>query len=234
MLLPLTISYLAFALASWPRGGRVQSPEMRREVLVFTRDSVIAIIATGALLPATMLFVRAFDTEAVATLFAAGLALATPANLLAQSMNQVMVPHFARMLGGPASAIRHSLVRMFFVTLVGFLVIFGVLIWLSPWILEVFFLGKYNDGVASMQLMLVAVGAMSVMAVPSAYLIATGRQSLYARIWLVATILGVLVMLIASPAFGQWGALAGFLLGGIGGSITVVVCGLALSPRHSA
>ncbi|WP_205881457.1 lipopolysaccharide biosynthesis protein [Leucobacter coleopterorum] len=230
-LLPLTISYLVFTLVSWPKGGRVRTSAMRREVLLFTRDSTLAMIATGGLLPVTMLFVRAFDTPTVAGLFAAGLSLATPANLLAQSVNQVLVPHFARMLGGPISSMRRSQLHVFLVSLVGFVAVFGLLIWLSPWILDTFFQGEYNDGLASMQVMLVVVGMMSLMAAPSAYLVATGRQGLYARIWLVATILGILVMLLAAPTMGQWGAVAGFVLGGIGGSLAVVVCGLTLAPR---
>lgn len=231
LLLPLSASYAIFSIASWPRGSGSEVPGARREVLAFTRDSAIALVATGGLLPATMMIVGVFETAKIAGLFAAGLSLATPANLVAQSVNQVLVPHFARMLAGPAQAIRQSHLRVFLVTLVGFVVVFGLLIWLSPWILTIFYGDRYSDGVASMQLMLVAVGAMSVMAAPGAYLVATGRQGLYARIWLVATILGILVMLLAAPTMGQWGALAGFLLGGVGGSLAVIVCGLTLAPR---
>ena len=231
LLLPLAASYALFALASWPRGGGPVAPAERREVLRFTRDSAVALLATGGLLPATMVFVRAFETPHVAGLFAAGLSLATPANLVAQSVHQVLIPHFARMLGGPADAIRRSHLRVFLAALAGFALVFGALILLAPWILSVFYGDRYAGGTPSMQLMLVAVAAMSVMAAPAAYLVATGRQGLYARIWLVATVAGTAVMLAASPAWGQWGALAGFLLGAVGGSAAVVACGLRLPPR---
>ncbi|PRI10211.1 lipopolysaccharide biosynthesis protein [Leucobacter massiliensis] len=234
LLLPLAAGYALFALAGWPRAGSSAGPAERREVLGFTRDSAIALLATGGLLPATMVFVRAFESPQLAGLFAAGLSLATPANLVAQSVNQVLVPHFARMLGGPAEAIRRSHRRVFVVTLLGFAAVFGALIALAPWILTLFYGDRYRDGTLSMQLMLLAVAAMSVMSAPAAYLTAVGRQGLYARIWLLATIAGTAVMLAASPAWGQWGALAGFLLGAVGGSTAVVVCGLRLAPRPAA
>lgn len=232
-LLPLAASYAIFAVASWPRGGVGAShvlPGARREVLVFTRDSAIALLATGGLLLQTIVFVRAFDAPS-AGLFAAGLALATPANQLAQSVQQVLIPHFARMLGGPVKAMRRSLIRVFLVTFVSFVLLFGLLIWLSPWMLSVFFDDSYREAVTSMRPLLVAVCAMSITAAPAAYLIAVGRQGLFAKIWLTATIVGTVVMLLASPSLGQWGVLAGFLLGAVGGSAVVVVCGLVLAPR---
>ncbi|QIK63007.1 lipopolysaccharide biosynthesis protein [Leucobacter viscericola] len=233
-LLPLAASYAIFAVASWPRGGVASAgvlPGARREVLIFTRDSAIALLATGGLLLETMVFVRAFETPIVAGLFAAGLSLATPANQLAQSVQQVLVPHFARMLSGSARAIRSSLVRVFLVTLAAFVVLFGLLIWLSPWILSVFYGDSYREAVESMRPLLVAVCAMSITAAPAAYLIAVGRQGLFAKIWLTATVVGTAVMLVASPALGQWGVISGFLIGACGGSAAVVICGLTLAPR---
>ena len=240
LLLPLALSYAVFTLVSWPRGvAPAAQASVRREVLLFTRDSAIALLATGGLLPATMVFVRAFEPASVAGLFAAGLSLATPANLVAQAVNQVLVPHFARMQEGPSAALRASQLRVLLVTGAGFVVVFGLLIVLSPWILHVFYGESYVGGTLAMQMLLVVVGAMSVMSAPGAYLVAVGRQRLYAKIWLVATIAGTIVMAVGSPILGQWGAIAGFMLGGIGGSIAVIVCGLVLPPRtggtaHSA
>lgn len=234
LLLPLALGYAVFAMASWPRGGVIASTETRREVLQFTGDSALALLATGGLLPATMVFVRGFESAEVAGFFAAGLSLATPANLVAQSVNQVLIPHFARMHDGPPAAIQRAHRRILAATAAGFAIVFGALIVLSPWILEVFYGKQYVSGALPMQLMLVAVGFMSMMAASSAYLVAVGRQAVNARIWVAATAIGTLVMLIGSPVWGQWGALAGFLLGAVGGSLVVIVSALYLPPKLPA
>lgn len=231
LLLPLALGYALFAVLGMPRGSAPATPAQRAEVLRFTRDCAIALLATGGLLPATMILVRATEPALVAGLFAAGLSLATPANLVAQAVNQVLIPHFARMQHEPVAAIRASHARVFVITAVGFVVVFGVLIALAPWILTTFYGAEYAEGAFAMQLLLVGVGAMSIMSAPGAYLVATGRQGLNARIWIVAMLVGTVAMIALAPAFGQWGALAGFLLGGCGGSLAVIVSGLSLAPK---
>lgn len=234
LLLPLALAYAMFAAMSWPgtdRGIALPDRRERRELLLFARDSAISLVATGALLPATMILVGATESKTVAGIFAAGLSLATPANLVAQSVNQVLVPHFARMVAAGDTTIRRSQQRLLAVTALGFSLVFGLIILLAPWILGLFFGARYASGALSMQVLLLAVWLMSVMSVPGAYLVAVGRQRVYARIWLVSTTVGLAVMAVAAPFLGQWGALAGFTLGAAGGSIAVIIAGLVLPPQ---
>lgn len=240
LLLPLALSYAVFAVLSWPRMRAPFSTLQRTEIIGFTRDSAIANVATGGLLPAASTLILAFDTPHVAGLFAAGLSLATPANQVSQALTQVLVPQFAGMhsalrTDGSAHSTQRFLTRLLLVTTGGFIVIYGILIALAPWILSFFFGSDFTDGTLSMQLIMVGVCAMSIIAAPIAFLTASGHQRLNARIWSVALILSLIVMVTTGPLFGQWGVLAGFLTGALGGSIAVIIAGLTLSrPSSSA
>ncbi|MBS1896597.1 MAG: lipopolysaccharide biosynthesis protein [Actinobacteria bacterium] len=232
LLLPLAFGYLLFALLALHRqhtGSR--DTTHRREILIFTRDATLGALVTGGLLPATMIFVRAFDTSRDAGMFAAALTLATPLNMVAQALNQVLLPHFTRLRADPEEQQRsHN--RILLLTAVGFSLGFGLLILLAPWLMTTIYGPQYSDGTLAMQVLLVIVLLFSINAAPSAQLLATGRQKTYARVWLIAFAVGTLVMLVASPVWGQWGALLGFGLGGGGGSLAIVALGYR-RPAHA-
>ena len=231
LLLPLALGYAAFALVSRPRTRPAPVDDRtRREFSRFVRDAVIGAMATGGLLPITMVFVRAFDTQHQADLFAAALSLATPASMVSQAANQVLIPYFARQQGDPAALVAAHR-RMLAVTVTGFAVVFGAIALLAPQILALFY-PRLVDGAPMMQALLGIVFLISATSAPSAYLVAVGRQRIFATIWAVAFVLGAVTMLIASPALGAWGALAGFALGGGGGSIAVIAAALILQPRE--
>lgn len=230
-LLPLATSYALFTVLSWPRLQEPADPALRREVMQFTRDTVIAIIATGGLLPATMVFVRAHEDPLTAGLFAAALSLATPANQISQAVNQVMIPYFSRMRTQSLAATYALQKRVFLVTTGGFAIIFGILALLAPWILVLTYGEEFRDGSLSMRALILVVFLLSAMSVPSAYLVAMGRQRENARIWLIAFILGFVTMAITSPIWGMWGALLGFAVGGGGGSLIVIAAGLLVREK---
>ena len=233
LLLPLALSYALFAVLSWPRQAGTPTQAQRTEVRVFTRDSAIANVATGGLLPAVSTLILAFDTPYVAGLFAAGLSLATPANQISQALTQVLVPQFSRMHVQATGDARSMLRRLLMLSFVGFGVIYGALIALSPWILELFYGSDYVAGALSMQLIMAGVCAMSIIAAPLAFLQATGHQRINATIWAVSLGLALVVMVSAGPFFGQSGVLAGFLLGSVGGSVAVIISSLVLSRQPS-
>ena len=234
LLLPLAFGYALFAYMGRPRTrpGSISRDE-QTSIHLFIRDSTIGALATGGLLPATMVFVRAFDTPLTADLFAAALSLATPASMISQAVNQVLIPHFAR-LRGEAAALRASSVKLTLMTTGLFAVAFGLLIWLAPFILSLFYGEKFIDGALPMRVLLIIVFLISATCAPSAYLVSTGRQRLFAMIWLTAFIAGTLVMLASAPALAMWGALLGFAVGGGGGSIAVIAAGLMLPVKADA
>lgn len=233
LLLPLSAGYAFFAFVGRPKTPSSHaSPEQRATVARFVRDSTIGALATGGLLPATMIFVKAFDTPVNADLFGAAMTLATPASMVSQAINQVLIPHFTRLSPQP-DLVRRSSRKLTGLTIVLFALVFGLIIALSPWILPFLYGTKYADGFLALQLLLVIVFLISSTSAPSAYLVATGHQRVFARIWLVAFIIGTIVMVIAAPIFAMWGALLGFAVGAGGGSIAVIVAGLVFPAKNS-
>lgn len=234
LLLPLAAGYAFFAFLGRPSSqpGTV-TPHQRVTIMRFVRDSTIGGLATGGLLPATMVFVRAFDTALTADLFAAALSLATPASMVSQAVNQVLIPHFARLSNDPI-AVRKSNVKITALTTVLFAVAFGLIIFLAPHILSIFYGQRFAGGVLPLQALLVIVFLISATCGPSAYLVAVGRQRVFAGIWLVAFVAGTLTMIFAAPILAMWGALLGFAVGGGGGSAAVIIAGLLLRPRQES
>lgn len=232
LLLPLAVGYLVFTLLNWPREAAAQADNtLRHEVMSFTRDNSLAVLASGGLLPATMVMVQAFDTPLAAGNFAVALSLATPVSMLSQALNQVLVPHFARLRSQPPVVIKASHLKIFLASSAGFAAVFGLLIWLAPWILQLFFGERYADGTTPMRVLLIIVFAMSVMSAPSAYLVTMGHQRRYATVWLVSLVIGTALLLLASPRWGQWGALLGYGVGAGGGALAVIILALVSAPR---
>lgn len=228
LLLPLTLGYLLFAAVSLPRTRSTTcTKELRGEVLRFTREASLGVLVTGGLLPATMVFVRAFDTPANAGLFAAALTLATPANMISQALNQVLIPHFTRISDARARHAAHT--RVFLLSTLLFAMIFGILIVLAPWLLQIF-REDASGGTTAMQILLVIVFLFSIAAVPSALLLSDGRQRLYAKIWVVSFAVGTVIMALCAPLWGQWGALLGYGIGGGGGAVALII--FALLPHR--
>jgi O-antigen/teichoic acid export membrane protein len=223
VLLPLSLGYVVFAVLGWPRGPftRLAVAE-RRAVTNFVRDTSIAALATGGLLPATMLFVQLFDTKEASGLFAAGLSLATPASLLSQSLNQVLIPYFARVAPTGVRELAKSHLRIVLASVVAFASIFGTLILAAPVILELLYGSRYLGGVTPMRTLLIVVMLVSCTSAPSALLVVIGRQRLYARIWLIAFVTGTATMVLLSPLMGMAGALIGLALGSGGGAIVII------------
>lgn len=230
LLLPLAIGYIIFAAASWPETRSVPTEAAHRSTVVrFLRDSTVSALATGGLLPSTMIFVKAYDTPLQAGLFAAALSLATPASLVSQAVNQVLIPHFSRMQGNQ-TAMRTSHTKIFAMTAGMFALVFGGLVALAPWILTILYGERYADGTLTMQALLAIVFLISITCAPSAYLVSSGHQKRFALIWLAAFIIGTLAMTFAAPLFGVWGAILGFALGGGGGSLAVIAAGFLYKP----
>lgn len=233
LLLPLAFSYLLFTVLSWPRGVTVVSPRTRHLVLGFTRDSTIAMVATGGLLPAVSMLILVFESPIVAGFFAAGLTLATPANQISQALTQVLIPQFASLHARRSPELYAFQLRMFLLSTAAFVVVYALLIGLARWILVLVYGEAYAEGTLAMQIIMVGIFFMSIIASPLAYLIATGRQGINARVWAVTLPVSVAVMVLTGPTYGQWGVLAGFLFGTVGGASAVMIAGLIIPARQA-
>lgn len=230
LLLPLAVGFALYAWLAWPRHPRAGlDAATRTEVLAFTRHNIFGMIAAGGLLPATMILVQVLARDS-SDLFAAALTLATPANLLAQSITQVLIPFFASTVGTEPHHRRRTGLQLFLLSVAAFAVIFLTLIFLGPWLLDIVFPGKFSEGSATLAWLLAIIGAQSCAAVPTAMLLASGRQKMYAGICFIATVSGTVVMILGIPVFGLAGAIAGLALGAVGSSIAICIAGFRPFP----
>lgn len=222
LLLPLAIGFGVFALMTRTRTAPGSVSREQKQVFGrFVRDTVIGGLAVGGLLPTTMVFVRAFDTPLQAGLFAAALSLATPANMVAQAVNQVLLPYFARILDDRSAMLRAQR-KMFLLSTALFAIVFGLLALFAPFILSVIYGDRFAGGTFAMQVLLGVVFLISATTAPSAYLYASGQQRVYAVTWLVALIVGTVIMLVTTPTMGMEGALIGYGVGGGGGALAII------------
>lgn len=228
LLIPLSAGYAVFVLANMPRVGSALPHvphELRTTVNRFTRHSILGLVAAGGLLPATMLTVQLFDAGR-SSMYGACLTLATPANMIAQAFTQALIPHFATR--SPEAA-RGEATRLMWQSTIGFVALFAMLTAAAPLMLDVFFPGKFLDGTATLRVLIIGVGILCILSVPSALLIATGRERIQALLSLVATLVGVGVMAASGPSLGTAGTLLGFLVGAV---LSVALVGIAALRRR--
>jgi O-antigen/teichoic acid export membrane protein len=100
LLLPLAASYGLYTLAGWPWGARGTLPSaLRREIDGFVAIGVAGTLASTGFLQLSVIVARLVDTDAHVGQYAAALALATPASLLAGSLSLTLFPSMAEAWG---------------------------------------------------------------------------------------------------------------------------------------
>jgi O-antigen/teichoic acid export membrane protein len=221
VLLPLALGYAVFAAANWPARadrGRVD----RAEAGKFIAINSIAQVATGGLLQVAMLAASLSDTPHNAGLFAAALSLATPAAMLGQSLNQVLIPHFARMHALETGTIRASTIKVTAVVAAGLGVVFGVLALAAPLVVELLYGNSYQGASDYMRALLMGVYIYAVSLVPAATLIATARDRRYTVASVIGFVMGVIAIVVLAPSQGAWAAEVGYVAGaGVSAVLTI-------------
>lgn len=218
MLLPLAVGYAVFAIRCWPRTTSDPAVPWRdRSVTRFVGANTVAQVAGGGIINLSMLSAHVFGTPLRTGLFAAAFALATPASMLGQSLQQVLLPYFSRGHDGA-----HRVRDMWRVILAaaGLLIaVFAVLVALAPFLIKGFFGATYASGATQMQWMLVAVLVASIALMPAAALIASGHATPFAWATIVGFVVGIGGMFGLGPWLGTWAAVVGY---GAGASVTTV------------
>ncbi|MGO4105214.1 lipopolysaccharide biosynthesis protein [Leifsonia sp. YAF41] len=220
-LLPLALGYAAFAWVCWPRGGhpaRVSNPVIRR----FVFYNSLAQLATGGALQITMLTARMFDTPTNVGLFAAAFSLATPASMLALSANQVLIPHFARLNVSDTVAARHLHRRVLLLATAGFTLVFGILILLSPFLIDLFYGPSFSGATPYMQVLLCGVFAYSISLVPAASLVASGGEREYTASSAIGFAITLVISLGLGTSLGAWAAAIGYVAGSTVSAILIL------------
>jgi len=216
-LLPLTLGYALFAVASWPAraAGQVET-RLRREIDRFIFFGAVSGLASGGLLQLSQLVAHSFAGPAEAGDFAAALTLATPASMLSIALSTVLVPPLVAAAGRGDQAAVHShsdaIARRLTAIFVG---LFGVLVIVSPLAIAVVWGEEYRAAASILPVLLIAVMLTSI-----ALGAATTLQSTRARgpravayLNLGGLVISLAVWPFLAPRFGTTGVALGYLIG---------------------
>ncbi|TFC90416.1 MULTISPECIES: oligosaccharide flippase family protein [Cryobacterium] len=232
ILLPLVLGYAIFAWACWPVGGR-PTRRSNDEITRFIFFNSLAQLATGGALQVAMVAARVYDTPVEAGLFAAAFSLATPTSMLALSLNQVLVPHFARLHQDGHEQIHRVSQRLTLFGVVGFGILFTGLIVLAPVLLKLFYGQEFVPATPHMRWLLGGVFAYSVSLVPAAALVAMGRERRYAAAAATGFCATVVIILIGGITLGVWAAVVGYVVGAFCSGALILAMGLRLSHQQA-
>ncbi|TFB91268.1 hypothetical protein E3O44_00280 [Cryobacterium algoricola] len=232
LLLPLTTGYAIFAMLCWPRGGRPsRTPD--REITRFIFFNSLAQLAAGGSLQLVMIIARIYDTPTNSGLFAAAFSLATPASMLALSVNQVLIPHYSRQIIASPELHHRSNRRITLWGIAGFAVLFTLLAALSPVLIGLFYGPRFAGATPYMQWLLLGVAAYSVSMVPAASLIARGRDRRYAAAAALGFLATAVIAISLGSTYGAWAAVAAYDIGTLLSASAIVAMGLGRPIRHA-
>jgi len=100
LVLPLAVAYGVYALAGWPFGGGGKpEPAQRREMDGFVALGAVGSLASAGFLQLSQIVTRLVSGDEGAGEYAAAVALATPASMLAVSLSLVLLPALSETLG---------------------------------------------------------------------------------------------------------------------------------------
>lgn len=225
ILLPLAFGYAVFAWVCWPVGGR-PTRRSNHEITKFIFFNSLAQLAAGGSLQIAMVAARVYDTPVAAGLFAAAFSLATPASMLALSINQVLIPYFARLHQDDPEQTHLMNRRLTLFAAGGFGILFAGLIALAPFLLQLFYGQEFVPATPYMQWLLGGVFAYSVSLVPAAALIATGRDRRYAAAAGAGLCTTVVIILVGGTSLGVWAAVFGYVAGTFFSAALIIGMGL--------
>jgi O-antigen/teichoic acid export membrane protein len=232
VLVPLAIGYTVFAVACWPRPrrGDADAPDVSRDALGFAAWNVLAGVTTNGLLQLAMITAQIVEPGIRAGVYAAAFTLATPASMLGQAVSQVVVPAFAHRSGG--ATLRDRGPRSLLLVFAGAAaVLFGLVAWLAPWYLPVFYPGEGVEAVPLLRFLMLGVYVFSVGLIPAALLLATGRSRAVALASVAGFVVGLATMAASAPFAGVQAGSLGFLVGSAINLVATIV--LACRPASA-
>lgn len=219
LILPLVLSYTAYTVASWPRAGSarpVLDLALRRELDEVVLLGVTGTVASAGFLQVAMITAQGADPEGAGQ-FAAAMATATPASLLAISLSLALFPSLAEAWArGDRTLFKYQtnqaarVLMVIMVTVLGSLALCSRLVMGTLW-------GPGFDAESPIFPMLVMGVLFTTVAVPSVNALVT-RSRRHMRVTTAASFTGlstgVAVWLLA-PNLTAEGVALGFLLGSV-------------------
>lgn len=234
LLWPLIAGYLAFAVAAIPAmrrtaaEGTPDTSTRRSEVVHLIGWNSAGLLATNGLIQFSMVFAYATSAPTEAGMFAAAIALATPASMLAQAVSQVLIPRFSHWLEEDLRAARrHYLLVM--LAMGGILVVaFGGVALLAPWLVPLLYGPGFEAAVPLLQLLLAGSFLFSIGLLAASFLITSWRTVGATIASIAGSLVGLAVMASSAGALG--GAVAA-AVGVLAGTAVTAVAALAISVR---
>ena len=216
-LLPLTLGYALFAVASWPArvAARVEAP-LRREIDRFVFFGAVSGLASGGLLQLSQLVAHSVAGPAEAGDFAAALTLATPASMLSVALRTVLVPPLVAAAGRGDRAAVHAQsgasARRLTAIFVG---LFGVLVIVSPLGIALVWGEEYRAAAGILPVLLLAVMLTSIALGPATTLQSTRARGprAVAYLNLGGLVVSLAVWPVLAPRLGTTGVALGYLVG---------------------
>jgi O-antigen/teichoic acid export membrane protein len=242
LLWPITIGYAVFGIrvlltahrghAPAPTGPAVPgAPTVPTVPVVPTTPAVptrlmwhtirwnsLGLLASNGLIQFSMLFVFAVSPPVVAGLYAAAMALATPASMLSQAISQVLLARFSHWAETDAETSHQRFLRVLIAMSALLAVVFAAVAVASGLLLQLVFGADYAGAALPLRVLLAAVLAFSITLVVNAYLQTVGRTAQATLASLVGLIAGLALMVLlvllgwSGPLAAAGGVLVGYLL----------------------
>jgi O-antigen/teichoic acid export membrane protein len=171
------------------------------------RWNSLGLLASNGLIQFSMLFVFALFPPLVAGLYAAAMALATPASMLSQAISQVLLARFSHWAETEPATAHRRFLRVLGGMSALLTVVFALVAVASALLLQLVFGSDYSDAEAPLQVLLAAVLAFSITLVVNAYLQTVGRTAQATLASLAGLVVGLVVMVVL-VLVGWWGPLA--------------------------
>jgi putative peptidoglycan lipid II flippase len=230
LMLPLALSYGAYTLASWPRGNRGSlSAEVRRDIDHFVVLGVAGTIASSGFLQLSMVVAKLSTGDEAAGQYAAAMATATPASMLALSLSLVLFPAMAEAWGrGDVTGFRAQTDRAMRGLLLMSVTVFGSLIVGSRSVMAIWG-HKFDPTVAVFPVLLLAIMSTS-LAVASVNALTTRSKrgvTIATGANLVGLAIGSVMWLVLAPEYGILGVALGYLAG----TVTIATIPIAVVWR---
>lgn len=226
LLFPFVLCYGLYSFAGWPHlaKGELQ-PLLRREIDGFVALGALGSLASAGFLQLSMIVAAQVSDQAGAGHYAAALALATPASLLAGSLSLVLFPSMAEAWGrGDVSGFRAQTSAATSMLITVSVAVLGAVALAGRLIVQLIWGPRFAEAAHLLPVLLFAV-LMSTVAVASVNAITTvGKTGI--RITTGASILGlvtgVVVWLVVAGRLGPLGVAVGYAAGAAVTTLTVV------------
>lgn len=218
LLLPIALSYLAYAAVNYPWGHEFPKIDRQasREVDRFVGLAVAGSVASSGFLQMAMLVAKHFGDSDGAGQFAAALTLATPLSLLGSSMVLVILPRMSRMYGeGGTTSLALITDKANHVASAGMVVLFTPAVIAGPALSQAFWPEEFSDVSSLIPMLLFAVlaNSLGIVCVNALVTRSFKTQRTMTLACYAGMALGVGTWVIAIPWLGVTGVAWGYLIG---------------------